>query len=466
MKGEHNDGRRSRPPAGGERSSPRLASTLSILILLCAARGLSAPPTWAAAAEDPDALVAEPATRLLHQRWTVAEGLPVNALTDVVQTADGWLWIASFDGLLRFDGVRFTRFDTVAAPALGSNRIVQLLADGDGRSVATRLWILSEQGHLARYGGGRFDAVEASEGDSPRGVQMALDGAGTVWLAAPGGLFRAEDDRLVAAPAALAGQPIHAVGAGAGGRLWLATDDGRLAAVAGGRLRWAGAGMEDHPRHFVQYLAEDEDGVLWIGTDDGLFRWRDGMPEVEPVADLDAPRRSLRAGPLLTPAAAFAGRRRPVVTWEVGRSMRFLQQGPRGALWESTGTALLRDGQEVLALPEGSRPGIRALAFDHEGTAWIATGTRGLQALVPARVTVLGEAEGLAEGNVYPIHQDRDGTVWIGDAAGGRGAVRQGRSGSRRFSVAAIAVESPSTRVRPPEASPIQITPRRSSEIA
>ena len=124
-------------------------------------------------ADDPDlaALLGDPGARYVHQQWTVEDGLPVNALTGIVQTADGWLWIGSFDGLLRYDGVRFTRFDTVAAPALRSNRAVQLMADPNGG-----LWILSEQGHLTHYASGRFRAVDRRSRRSSLSLASARPG--------------------------------------------------------------------------------------------------------------------------------------------------------------------------------------------------------------------------------------------------------------------------------------------------
>ncbi|MEM7355325.1 MAG: hypothetical protein AAF657_31225, partial [Acidobacteriota bacterium] len=66
------------------------------------------------------------------ERWTVDDGLPVDGLTQVVQTQDSYLWISTFDGLVRFDGQRFTVFDIARVPELGSNRISELSETRDG----------------------------------------------------------------------------------------------------------------------------------------------------------------------------------------------------------------------------------------------------------------------------------------------------------------------------------------------
>ena len=89
----------------------------------------------------------------VHETFGVEHGLPKAGINDVLQTRDGYLWIATFDGLARFDGMRFEIFDSERFPALGSNRIVNLLETRDAT-----LWILSEQGHLSRYRQGVFTA--------------------------------------------------------------------------------------------------------------------------------------------------------------------------------------------------------------------------------------------------------------------------------------------------------------------
>src|SRR5467141_1976031 len=64
--------------------------------------------------------------------WTVDNGLPQNTVYDIRQTRDGYLWLTTFDGLVRFDGVRFTVFDKSNTPAITNNRITALYEDRDG----------------------------------------------------------------------------------------------------------------------------------------------------------------------------------------------------------------------------------------------------------------------------------------------------------------------------------------------
>src|SRR5262249_26189389 len=90
--------------------------------------------------------------------WTTDNGLPQNTVRSIVQTRDGYLWLTTFDGLARFDGVRFTVFDKSNTPAITNNRITALYEDRDGT-----LWIGAEQGELVSYRNGVFTAYATSE---------------------------------------------------------------------------------------------------------------------------------------------------------------------------------------------------------------------------------------------------------------------------------------------------------------
>lgn len=80
-------------------------------------------------------------------------------MTAIVQTRDGYLWLGAFGGLARFDGLKFTVFDTGSAPGLKSNRIISLFEDRRGN-----LWIGTEHGGLTRYAGGKFTTFTTADG--------------------------------------------------------------------------------------------------------------------------------------------------------------------------------------------------------------------------------------------------------------------------------------------------------------
>src|ERR1051325_11344118 len=94
------------------------------------------------------------------QRWEAGateDSLPQNTVTSVVQTRDGFLWIGSYSGLARFDGLRFTVFNDNNAPGLASSRVTSLFEADDGT-----LWIGHEGGEVSSYRAGQFRTAKVS----------------------------------------------------------------------------------------------------------------------------------------------------------------------------------------------------------------------------------------------------------------------------------------------------------------
>jgi ligand-binding sensor domain-containing protein len=87
------------------------------------------------------------------QAWTTENGLPQNSVNSITQTKDGYLWLATFDGLVRFDGLKFKTFNTTNTPEFKSNGIKKLFTDSEDR-----LWIISSDGNLIEYHKGEFTA--------------------------------------------------------------------------------------------------------------------------------------------------------------------------------------------------------------------------------------------------------------------------------------------------------------------
>jgi ligand-binding sensor domain-containing protein len=130
--------------------------------------------------------------------WQTDEGLPQNSVKSTVQTPDGYLWLATFNGLARFDGVRFTVLDTSIVPGLPGNRLVWLHVDRQGR-----VWLVTEYNELALLAEGGCHAFGSREGVPPGGIEwVGEDGQGGLWAAAAdGGLGRLQDGRFVPVPA-------------------------------------------------------------------------------------------------------------------------------------------------------------------------------------------------------------------------------------------------------------------------
>jgi ligand-binding sensor domain-containing protein len=113
----------------------------------------------------------------LVRTWQSKEGLPLNAVATITQTRDGYIWVGTYNGLARFDGVRFAVFNTGNTPALPNNRITALFEDAN-----TNLWIGHETGEVTRYRDGSFLPVRFSANWQPKIMGIQSDERGEIWL--------------------------------------------------------------------------------------------------------------------------------------------------------------------------------------------------------------------------------------------------------------------------------------------
>src|SRR5690349_14404612 len=126
-----------------------------------------------------------------HQAWLTENGLPQNTVQAIVQTQDGYLWIGTQEGLVRFDGLNFAVFDKENTPAFKSNDIRFLQQDRQGR-----LWISTSYGLVCRHNG-QFAGYTINEGLPDNSVgPIVEDSAGNVWIGTAAGLARFEDGKF------------------------------------------------------------------------------------------------------------------------------------------------------------------------------------------------------------------------------------------------------------------------------
>ena len=431
---------------GRRRGRPVMLAALALLVvgLLWAAAPAPAPaPPAARPASVPTVDVSAPAPAsadapLVHDQWTVRDGLPVNHANALYQTPDGYLWLATFDGLVRFDGLRFTVFAPGNTEGLPSNRVSSVHPGPGGV-----FWLNTEQGHLVRVAGGRFEASGAVFGQVHK---VVTEPGGPTWIATEGGLFRYDAGRLQPAfGGALQGRWVTDVLRVRDGTLWVATMKDGVWQVVGGQLQ------RSTPRLLGVTLFEDADGTLWVGGH-GVWRRRAGVwalfappgapwteagweaesnvwgfyrqPDGLWVTTEQGFYRSVSAdrargpGPGTEPVRSpppVAGptEHRPVVR------RRDVARCPDGSLWLARSTDLFREGRPVASL---SSP-ISSLLCDREGSLWATTTHDGLHRFRRSLLRTYGEPEGLGFRNVYHVYEDRAGALWF---AGDGGTVGEG----------------------------------------
>jgi len=261
--------RRRQRPRGG--SPTLLLATAPLAVALGLALALLGLPCPAAAQATGSHVEAAGAPEsFVHESWTVQDGLPVNSVTALLQSRDGYLWIATFDGLVRFDGVRFTVFTPSNSPGLPSSRVLTLLEARDGT-----LWLGTERRQLVRFRHGEFTHFGPERGLAGEVWTLYEDPSGTLWVGTDTGLGYIRGERFVPVAAETLRRQVTSMVRRRDGTLWVGTRPTGLVRIEAGRGTPLLDARDLAPAHKVASLYEDPEGTLWIGTDAGAWRYAD-----------------------------------------------------------------------------------------------------------------------------------------------------------------------------------------------
>ncbi|MEC9464533.1 MAG: two-component regulator propeller domain-containing protein [Myxococcota bacterium] len=408
----------------------RLSARLWLLVLLCCF-------PFEAGALEPDRV----AHQHIYDQWLMDDGLPQSGVASVCQTEDGYLWLATQDGLARYDGREFVVFDKYNTPEFRDSQINALEVGAGGA-----LWIGTNDG-LIRFKDGSFERFDTTQGLPHRVVTaLAVDGSGGTWAGTKAGLARfhkGEVERSWSTAKGLFDDEVRAVVASSKGVVWVASGsntskrgiqqivDDELVTVAFGDdvgrgvatlwhdvdgTVWAGvsqaakgnllqilpSGRVTHhgPRSGivgsgVRSLFRDRDRTLWIGTEDGdlVGWWQDGKVRIGEEHGLKVD------------------------------SVESLFEDLEGSLWVGTSTAGLvrvRDGQfRTITVRDGLPTDLVWSVYrDRQDRIWVGS-DRGVSVVEDGRVVRhYGPKDGLLRGFVGAIHQARDGSMWVASDEG------------------------------------------------
>ncbi len=328
--------------------------------------------------------------------WTTANGLPQNTVTGVVQTPDGYLWLSTFDGLARFDGVRFTIFDKGNTKGIINNRFARLFADREGA-----VYAVTENYVVTVYRNGVFNSY---------------------------------------ADFATSGEPIAAIVSDAKGNAVFETAKGYYA-LQGERFVLT----SDQKEPNVKQIYWGKSGAKWVIERTQTTRHQDGRATTYP---LKLTVEELSTSSNLAPyedsrGALWARRRSPAFElWRLqdGKVTVFtkkeipalnelypnqVQEDADGSLWFLfSGLTVPKLNQFVrfkdnqfISYQLNEAVGATASLVDREGNFWLATST-GLRRLRRKLITTLSTKDGLNNNEVYPLIQTANGDIFIGTVQG------------------------------------------------
>ncbi len=368
--------------------------------------------------------------------WQTEDGLRNPMIRAITQSRDGYLWIATDDGLVRFDGVRFREFDNRIVTESHSRWVVDVTETRDG-SIWTsssnggvtrikdgaltrftrddglhhefilalhedrsgRLWLGSAIGLMTYEGDGHFYSWPEENGWKARAVRrFAEDKEGTLWIATSIGLvrykngvfeeFRKEDGWLV-------DNSVMTVSVDRAGNIWAGTS-------AGLSVLWADGGVNHYTianglaHDAIRVIWEDRRGAIWIGTHGGLQQYQDGK----------------------FVSVAFHDRMSAQHTEEIPDLVYSIYEDREGNLWAGTNLGLnqitLRRFQTLSRSDGLPHDLITTVREDNEGGVWIATWGGGLSLYKDGEIATWTMNDGLASDHVLALCEDQSGSLWIG----------------------------------------------------
>ncbi len=353
---------------------------------------------------------------LLVTRWTVDDGLPLDHLNGLALADDGALWIATYDGLVRFDGRSFDTLRRANEPRLPTNRFTHIASSVDA------VWARAESGELVRISSAGLEVFAGdvlpgpvSRFTSSKGTLWALSSVGPLELGGPGSLNGPWKAIFDPAPDWLAA-PTGVVLTG-DGSMWV-TDPTGLFQVGPSPRRVLSATAAD-------LLAVDERGDLWVGgralhrfspgTGGNAVSFRpvdgsafDGICALVSRPDGTVEVRDLRGWWRVSTDGSAA----LVVPADVGFCDAAIQ--PPWP-WRIAGRQVLRGD----TLAHASAQPIMAILPTSDGGVWVATQGDGLARLHPRPVRAVPKPASWVKPGVDIVHLDHHRGLWVGSLGEG-----------------------------------------------
>ncbi len=330
------------------------------------------------------------------ESWTTDDGLPQNGVREITQTPDGYLWFTTFDGLVRFDGVRFAVFNKGNTDGILNNRFTSIHAGKDGTVYAAT----TEDGVLTIYRNGEFTTIPADQVPGHY-IQKIKDG--------PDGRVRflsEDEDRK--------------------SKSWYNLVDGQFVFV-------------ERPEPYYENFVVSGHGAEWLVTRSGVTQRTGG--EANTFIPFDTTRLSFRPNSFVDSKGRLWLGANSVSVFEKGSVRTFGEEigllsntvyygfweEADGSIWfasggaSSSGVGMVRfkDGSiKIYGTEHGlANTSVFNLFRDREGITWLAT-NRGLKRMRPQIVEGFSTNDGLDHPEVYPLYRRRNGEIWIGSTRG------------------------------------------------
>ncbi|MGC6467203.1 MAG: sensor histidine kinase [Akkermansiaceae bacterium] len=309
-----------------------------------------------------------------YRAWQTEDGLPANNVSGVTQGPDGYLWISTNAGTIRFNGHKFHPLPLRDIPDLPSRQVHVTLVDR-----SDNLWLGLERGPLVRIGRDTYKAFDSSNGLFPnRTLSITEDKQSRIWVSFTSRACLIDGDsvtRFTTKDGIPSGRNSQVV-CDSEGQIWM-TSDKIL-----GRLHEQGF-QETRTYPDAVRIAPSRESGLWLTHQSKLFHFKAGYPD------------------------------RLITQLPPNTSVNAIFEDKKGALWLGTqGGGLLRFFQNNLERIPTSHPSITSVAEDHEGNVWAGSAGGGLNLILPRSARFIDKSSGLPFGTTRSVTLDHQDRLW------------------------------------------------------
>lgn len=324
----------------------------------------------------------------VHDQWGPETGFPGGPVYALAQTPDGYLWIGTEKGLVRFDGITFNLLRSPDVATELSRPILGLVVDGEGH-----LWVRPQGPNLLRYRDGKFEDMLAGFKLKETDITAMCAGRNgdVLFSGLVNGTMRYSRGRFEALASVNAlPKLIISLAETDAGRVWMGSKDAGLYYLSDGQVSTVTTGLPDSK---INSLLPTGSSSLLIGTDNGIVRWNGAQFSLALATDKPEHLQAL--------------------TIVVDRDSNVWAGTPRGLMRVYFPGESPANAQNLL--PIGS---VTSLFEDREGNLWIGT-THGIERLREPAFTTYPAAMGLAAPLDGPVYVDANGSAWVAPSAGG-----------------------------------------------
>jgi signal transduction histidine kinase len=337
-------------------------------------------------------------SQYIQDHWSIEQGFPGGLVYAFAQTPDGYLWIGTEKGLVRFDGMSFRLIQEWGSPALPIGPVQGLAVDAEGD-----LWVRVQGARLLRYHDGEFENVlpklKLAEFDV---TAMCVGNNGEILISAlENGVVRYSKGEFVTLATRVdLPRLVISIAQTPDGKVWIGSREQGLYYLENGRVFSVSKGVPDKK---INALLAVDNREVWISTDGGVVRWN---------------------GTGLSPA---------VPAQALGHVPGLVMTGDHDSnIWVGTAKGLARiDANGVASSEQGEIEGmgaVTALFEDREGNLWVGS-SRGIERLRDSVFTTYSDSSGLPSDANGPVYVDSKGRTWFAPLRGGLYWLKNGQVG-------------------------------------